>query len=66
MALQIKYTSECECGEQLSMLTLDLSQNPGTQVEINLDMVGEFTLECGYCRRNYYVPALSDYIMEAD
>jgi hypothetical protein len=64
--IRIKHTFECECGEELSSTTLDLSQEPGGTVEINLDMFGGFTLDCGACGRTYYVPDLCDHIEEVD
>jgi hypothetical protein len=66
MSLLIRYTSECECGDRLSSRTLDLSQNPGDEVEIDLDMLGEMVIECVACGRKAFVPDLGDYIEEVE
>lgn len=66
MGLIIKYTSECSCGETMTSATADLTQNSGSVVEIDLDMLGDMTLECEACGNSYYVPAMSDYIEEVD
>jgi hypothetical protein len=61
MALWIKYTAECDCGGTMSTKELDLSQEPGEKVEINLDMLGDFVLECNKCDDRTYVPQIMDY-----
>jgi DNA-directed RNA polymerase subunit RPC12/RpoP len=66
VSLLIKYTSECECGGTLSSRTLDLSQNPGGEVEVDLDMLGEMVIECSECGRKVFVPDLSDYMEEVE
>lgn len=66
MSLRIKYTSECDCGGTMSSTTLDLSQDPGPEVEINLDMLGGMEIECNKCGDRAYVPDLSDYIEDID
>jgi DNA-directed RNA polymerase subunit RPC12/RpoP len=63
VSLLIKYTSECNnCGGTMSSTTLDLTQNPGETVEVNLDMLGDMTVECPACGHSAYIPGLADYI----
>jgi hypothetical protein len=66
MSLLIKYTAECECEGTMSSTTLDLSQDPGEKVEINLDMVGDMVLQCDSCGDRAYVPDLGDLIENVD
>jgi hypothetical protein len=66
MSLRIKYTAECGCGGTMSSTTLDLSQDPGPEVEINLDMLGGMVIECSDCADRAYVPDLSDYIEDVE
>ena len=60
----IKYTMECNhCGKQFTARrVLDITQEEGDSVEIDLDMVGGFDAECPECGCQFYVPDLSDYI----
>ena len=66
MSLLIKYVLDCTCGAIMSSTTLDLSQEPGGAVEVDLDMVGDMALDCPDCDRKWYVPNLSDYIEEVE
>jgi hypothetical protein len=45
---------------------LDLTQDGGDRVTINLDMLGDFTIECGACGDEGWVPAISDLIMDVE
>lgn len=66
MALRIKYTGDCDCGGTMSSTTLDLSQDPGEEVVIDLDILGEFTIKCGECGDESFVPNISDYIVDSE
>jgi hypothetical protein len=66
MALLIKYTSECECGGKFTMNTLDLTQEPGERVVIDLDMLGGVTMECDSCDDRVFLPELSDLIEDVE
>jgi hypothetical protein len=45
---------------------LDLTQEGGDRVTVNLDMLGDFTIECGDCGDVGWVPAISDLIMDVE
>jgi hypothetical protein len=62
MSLLIRYTSVCECGGTLTSTTLDLTQEPGGEVEIDLDMLGNMVIECLECGDKAFVPDLGDHI----
>ena len=62
MPLLIKYTAECECGGTMTSTELDLTQEGGDRMTINLDMLGDFTIECGDCDDVAFVPNVSDLI----
>jgi len=66
MPLLIKYTAECECGGTMTSTTLDLTQEGGDRVVIDLDMFGGFTIECGQCNDQCWVPELSDHIVDVE
>jgi hypothetical protein len=66
MPLLIKYTAECDCGGTMTSTELDLTQDGGDRVTINLDMLGDFTIECGACGDEGWVPAISDLIMDVE
>jgi hypothetical protein len=66
MSLRIKYMAACDCGGTMSSTTLDLSQEPSTEVEIDLDMLGDIILECDGCNDRAYLPDLRDYIQDVD
>lgn len=64
---RIKYTIDCpECGEEfVAHSELDLTQNKGDEVKINLSWVGNFTTKaCPHCGKSFYVPSLEEYIEE--
>lgn len=60
MPLLIKYTAECDCGGRYELTELDTTQEPGGTVQIDLDLLGEFTLECTGCNDRLHVPPVSD------
>ena len=63
MALTIEYQSSCsECEGTMTTSILDLSQNPGNKVTIDLDLFGDMDLRCQQCGHQSFVPAISDYI----
>lgn len=62
MALNIQYRSECTCGGNFIMNELDLTQDPGERVVIDLDALGEFTMECDNCEDRVFVPNIGDLI----
>ena len=66
MSLIIKYTSECDCGGTMSCAELDLSQEPGGKVEVNLDMIGDMIIECDTCHDRAFVPNLADHIEDVE
>lgn len=68
MSLIITYTAECvsDCGGTMSCVEMDLTQEPGGKVEIDLDMLGDMTLECNTCHTTAFLPNLSDYIEEVE
>jgi len=66
MSLIIKYEAECECGGTMSCTELNLTQEPGGQVVINLDMFGSMTIECDKCHDQMWVPAISDYMEDVE
>jgi hypothetical protein len=66
VSLIIKYVAECNCGGTMSCTELDLSQEPGGKVEVNLDMLGDVVIECDTCHDRAFVPDLSDYITDID
>ena len=66
MSLIIKYTTECECGGEMSCVEMDLTQEPGGKVVIDLDMIGDMTLECDTCHTSAFLPDISDYIQEIE
>lgn len=61
MALLIKYVAECDCGGIMSFKELDLSTEPGEDVVISLDLLGDMVLECDKCDDRTYVPQIMDY-----
>jgi hypothetical protein len=68
VSLIIKYTAECvsDCGGTMSLTELDLTQEPGGKVVIDLDLLGDMTIECDTCNTTAFVPNLSDYIEEVE
>lgn len=60
----IKYTMECaHCGNRfIGNRTLDLTQENGNEVEINIDRFGGFSMMCPECGCEHYIPNISDYI----
>jgi hypothetical protein len=65
MAIRIKYIADCDCGGTMSMNELDLTQS-GSDVVINLDMLGDFTIQCGTCFDEAFVPNISDLIQDVE
>ena len=66
MALLIKYTSECGCGGKFTSNTLDLTQDPGERVVIDLDLLGGIILECDSCEARVFLPELSGLIEDVE
>lgn len=66
MSLIIKYTAECNCGGTMTCTELDLTQEPGGKVVINLDMIGDMTIECDMCQDRAFVPNITDYIEDIE
>jgi len=66
MALLIKYEAECACGGTMGSSEVDLSQEAGHRVTINLDMLGDFTIECDRCGDQMWVPAISDHMQDVE
>jgi hypothetical protein len=64
--LLIKYTTACDCGGTMSSTEMDLTQEPGGKVEIDLDWLGDMTLECNNCSDSAFLPAISDYIEDVE
>lgn len=62
MALMIRYEAECDCNGTYRASTLDLSQDPGGAVTINVDLLGDMSMRCDRCGDEIWVPAVSDYI----
>ncbi len=61
MAVRIRYTAECECGGTMAMNELDLTQS-GSDIVIDLDVLGDFTMQCNTCFEEAFVPNISDHI----
>jgi len=66
MSLIIKYEAECECGGTMRCTELDITQEPGGTVVINLDMLGDMTIECDECHDRMWVPNLADHMEDVE
>lgn len=66
MSVRIKYTTSCDCGENMSATELDTTQEPGEEVVIDLDWLGDLKLTCAGCGDQAFLPNVSDYIEDLD
>lgn len=66
MALIIRFEAECDCGGTYRTSTLDLSQDPGEDVVVHVDLIGDMSMRCEQCGSEIWVPSVSDFIEEVE
>jgi len=66
MSLIVTYKTACDCGESMTSTELDTAQEPGQEVVIDLDWLGDLTLTCEGCGDKAFLPAVSDYIADVE